>query len=145
MFFQFFDDPSSVPSEEDYNLLRFYDSCTRYAKTIRKNATLLSEWYAFKHGPEMKEVLAEVVADNNLQNMNITLDDLEDFYKMSSHETAVQQADEEISGWLKLFRPEHLYVLEYLHDMKVGLVFRSLNLKARYLQKTPFPFQSCST
>uniref|UniRef100_A0A0X3P8U8 Multiple inositol polyphosphate phosphatase 1 n=1 Tax=Schistocephalus solidus TaxID=70667 RepID=A0A0X3P8U8_SCHSO len=115
---KFFDNPSSVHYEEDYQRLRFFDTCTRYTRTIRKNKTLLVEWYAFQKGPEMKKVLGEVVADNNLYDLNITLDDLEDFYKMASHEASVMQPDEKVSGWLKLFRPEHLYVLEYLHDLK---------------------------
>ncbi|KAL7053540.1 hypothetical protein AAHC03_027031 [Spirometra sp. Aus1] len=108
----------SVRYEVESERLRFFETCTRYRQTIRKNKTLLTEWYAFQRGPEMKRVLDEVVADNGLYDLNITLDDLDDFYKMASHEASVMGVDDVVSGWLRLFRPEHLYVLEYLHDLK---------------------------
>ncbi|VDN10171.1 unnamed protein product [Dibothriocephalus latus] len=116
---KFFQSPWSVSYEEDSDRLRFFDGCDRYAKTIRKNKKLLGEWSAFKEGPEMKKVLADIVADNGLHDLNITLDDIEELYTMATHEASVMQADDAVSGWLKLFRPEHLYVLEYLHDLKV--------------------------
>ncbi|BHF83362.1 PHOsphatase [Sparganum proliferum] len=122
---KFFDNPMSVRYEVDPERLRFFETCARYHQTIRKNKTLLTEWYAFQRGPEMKRVLDEVVADNGLYDLNITLDDLDDFYKMASHEASVMGVDDVVSGWLKLFRPEHLYVLEYLHDLKVGSLLYS--------------------
>ncbi|KAL7054048.1 hypothetical protein AAHC03_026607 [Spirometra sp. Aus1] len=115
---KFFDSPMSVRYEVESERLRFFETCARYRQTIRKNKTLLTEWYAFQRGPEMKRVLDEVVADNGLYDLNITLDDLDDFYKMASHEASVMGVDDVVSGWLRLFRPEHLYVLEYLHDLK---------------------------
>nr|VZI48069.1 unnamed protein product [Spirometra erinaceieuropaei] len=63
----------SVRYEVESERLRFFETCARYRQTIRKNKTLLTEWYAFQRGPEMKRVLDEVVADNGLYDLNITL------------------------------------------------------------------------
>lgn len=47
-------------------------------------------------------------------------EDLVNLHTIAGLETAARGDNEPVSGWIKLFRPYHLYVLEYLHDMKVS-------------------------
>lgn len=69
---QFFIDPALVAYEEDTDRLRFFDSCSRYRNEIRKNKTILTEYYNFLEGPEMQQVLQEVIADHRLDDLNFT-------------------------------------------------------------------------
>lgn len=69
---QYFSDPESVPLLEDTPRLRFFDECERYVKEVSKNKTARRAYSDFRDGPEMLRVLAEVVEDNNLEELNLT-------------------------------------------------------------------------
>ncbi|VDD83159.1 unnamed protein product [Mesocestoides corti] len=101
---KFFDE--EVPITEDSERLRFFAYCTNYIEGIRKNKTVRSEYYKFRDGAAMNRVLAEVI------------NDLSDIHKMAGHEVAAMKPQSPLPGWVRLFRPGHLYVLEYLSDLK---------------------------
>ncbi|KAM7537877.1 hypothetical protein Aperf_G00000064925 [Anoplocephala perfoliata] len=102
----------------DKYLIRFFDYCHEYVENVESNEQSKVEYNKFKHGPEMQAVLKEVVADHKLESLNLTTSDIANLYKIASYEVSVMDANSTLPDWVRLFRPDHLYVLEYLQDLK---------------------------
>lgn len=68
----------------------------------------------------MHAVLKEVIVDHKLESLGLTTGDIANLYKIASYEVSVMDENATLPDWVRLFRPNHLYVLEYLHDLKVS-------------------------
>nr|CDS30106.1 multiple inositol polyphosphate phosphatase [Hymenolepis microstoma] len=102
----------------DQDRVRFFAYCNNYHENIRSSDISKVEYRKFKDGPEMHAVLKEVIMDHKLDSLNLTVDDIANLYKIASYEVSVMGENESLPDWVRLFRPDHLYVLEYLHDLK---------------------------
>ncbi|KAM7537334.1 hypothetical protein Aperf_G00000064937 [Anoplocephala perfoliata] len=105
----------------DKEIVRFFAYCNEHIENTRSNEQSKVEYNKFKDGPEMQAVLKEVVADHKLESLNLTTSDIANLYKIASYEVSVMDANSTLPDWVRLFRPDHLYVLEYLQDLKVCL------------------------
>ncbi|VDO11609.1 unnamed protein product [Rodentolepis nana] len=102
----------------DQERVRFFAYCNDYHEKIRSSNISKMEYKKFKDGPEMHAVLKEVVMDHKLESLNLTVDDIANLYKIASYEVSVMDENGTLPDWVRLFRPNHLYVLEFLHDLK---------------------------
>ncbi|KAL5109879.1 Multiple inositol polyphosphate phosphatase 1 [Taenia crassiceps] len=108
----------NVTITEDSERIRFFADCNNYISAVRSSKMAKKEFYKFRDGEEMQQVLKEVVSDHGLQDLKLTTTDIANLYKAAAYEVSAMQDGSPLPGWVQLFRPEHLYVLEYLHDLK---------------------------
>ncbi|VUZ41036.1 unnamed protein product [Hymenolepis diminuta] len=102
----------------DQERVRFFAFCNNYFENIRSGDIAKAEYNKFKDGPEMHAVLKEVIVDHKLESLGLTTSDIANLYKVASYEVSVMDENATLPDWVRLFRPNHLYVLEYLHDLK---------------------------
>lgn len=55
------------------DLLRFYDNCTEFVKSVEENKDAMKDLYAFIDGPEIKGVLRKVKERLGLEGLNILM------------------------------------------------------------------------
>ncbi|CDS43068.1 multiple inositol polyphosphate phosphatase [Echinococcus multilocularis] len=108
----------NVAITEDFRRIRFFADCNNYIAAVRSSEIARKEFYKFRDGKEMQRVLQEVVSDHGLEDLQLTTTDIANLYKVAAYEVAAMEEGSPLPGWVQLFRPEHLYVLEYLHDLK---------------------------
>ncbi|XP_064609374.1 multiple inositol polyphosphate phosphatase 1-like [Liolophura sinensis] len=92
-------------------LLRFYDCCDKFQKTVKHKA--LKEQAAFGRGPEMKAVINNVSNRLGLQD-SLSLNDVLVLVGLCSFEHSILST----SPWCAAFYAEDIKVLEYYQDLK---------------------------
>ncbi|VDM35532.1 unnamed protein product, partial [Hydatigera taeniaeformis] len=107
----------NVTITEDFERIRFFADCNNYISAVRSNKVAKKEFYKFRDGKEMQQVLREVVSDHGLQDLQLTTTDIANLYKIAAYEVAAMEDGSPLPGWVQLFRPEHLYVLEDGYDV----------------------------
>jgi len=64
---------SSLANVENQTLIRFYDSCDKYIKSVEDNDTALLEYDMFKEGPEIAAILKNVSNRVSSGKFNLTI------------------------------------------------------------------------
>ncbi len=54
---------------------------------------------------------------------------------MAGHEIAAEEADIVLPGWARVFRQPHLYILEYLHDLKVRVLLSHTSTHTHHINE----------
>ena len=70
---------------EDFERVRFFADCINYIETVRENKTARKEYYKFRDGEEMQQVLKEVVSDHKLDDLQLTTSKFKNSYINSKH------------------------------------------------------------
>ncbi|CAL8071252.1 unnamed protein product [Calicophoron daubneyi] len=107
----------SVIQVED-ELLRFFETCERHAKQIRRGESSMKEYRKFLHGPQMHHMLQDIMKKHNIRCANLSTTDLTTLFVTCAHEVAVNSTIP-ISPWCGFFNAESLDILEYLGDLKL--------------------------
>ena len=108
---------TSLPVYND-SLLRYYESCPKYAREVRDNRTSFNEKDKFLYGPEVESVVRKV-------RLRLGLDGYEEFnadrvfsmYVECSYSVAIYGISIN-SGWCSVFDIDDLKIMEYVLDLK---------------------------
>lgn len=101
----------------DNSLLRFFDTCQRYVKTVESNKSAAADFHTFRHGPEMQAAADRVSKRLGLRaGPPLTTDELKTIWVMCGYETSLFR--DRPSSWCKLLTPEDTDTLEYTWDLK---------------------------
>ncbi|XP_071106368.1 multiple inositol polyphosphate phosphatase 1-like [Haliotis cracherodii] len=103
-----------MDSELSDETLRFHERCQKYIRTVDKNETAIKEFYKFRSGKEMTNILKKVSSKLGIPENLLKTENLRTMYLVCGYETALYQS----SPWCSLFDEEDFKVLEYLSDLK---------------------------
>ncbi|XP_069756753.1 multiple inositol polyphosphate phosphatase 1b isoform X1 [Narcine bancroftii] len=101
--------------EVNDELLRFFDSCQKYVRSVGNNDTALHQMELFKQGPEVQRVIQNVAKKLGLLPGAISCDMVETTFYLCIYEFTLKGV---VSPWCDLFDKEDVEVLEYLGDLK---------------------------
>lgn len=102
------------PLEEDL-VLRYYNFCEKWKKTVDKNPEARHEHEKFKRSEVMNSTVASVSRRLGF-NYNLTFDDISLMYFTCAYETA--WTPKTLSPWCSVFSEMDLMALEYWQDLK---------------------------
>ncbi|CAG2220890.1 MINPP1 [Mytilus edulis] len=93
-------------------LLRFFDTCSKYIKSVENNKTAAPEHTSFKYGAEMQRIAQKIADKLGLKTLNS--EEAQTIHHLCAFELAMFDK----SDWCDMLEKEDLFIFEYLYDLK---------------------------
>ncbi|VDI31814.1 multiple inositol-polyphosphate phosphatase / 2,3-bisphosphoglycerate 3-phosphatase [Mytilus galloprovincialis] len=93
-------------------LLRFFDTCSKYIKSVENNKTAAPEHTSFKYGAEMQRIAQKIADKLGLKTLNS--EEAQTIHHLCAFELALFDK----SDWCDMLEKEDLFIFEYLYDLK---------------------------
>jgi len=97
-------------------LLRFYKSCSKWQKEVKKNSEALIELRKFMNGDVAQKAVREIQSKLGLANDTLTFYDVANMYTTCAFETAWNWKSK--SPWCAVFNLGTIKIFEYADDLK---------------------------